>query len=229
MTFKANDLVREIREDLIIVDRSLRVHPYPQAFRNGKAPIEALVPFIGHQYHLSHTDIRSMALLVNHFDDGPASSFFRGLLDGELAGLRGILVMAEAMGLSEAQLQAYEPGAEGFAYGAYVNLLANNGTAAEVVCGFLVNLAAWGFNCGELGHGLRDHYGWSERATAFVDGFAAVPALDDEALPIIQAGLDQGTNPMLIKRAARLIQSYEKLFWDAMLNEAKLGRIAQSA
>jgi hypothetical protein len=133
------------------------------------------VPFLGHQYHVAHADARSGALLVHCFDDSPAGGFCRGFLQGGFEALVAIPVMAEKAGLSEADLRAYEPSAEGFAY------------------------------------------------AAFVDAFAALPSFDDEALPVIQAGLDRGENPELIARVARLIQSYEKMFWDAMAAEAGLG------
>ena len=181
------------------------------------------MPFLGHQYHIAHADARSGALLVHRFDDSPAGGFCRGFLQGGFEALVAIPVMAEKAGLSEADLRAYEPSAEGFAYAAYVRLLASQGTATEVMCGFLVNLPAWGHNCGEIGRGLRENYGWPHGATAFVDAFAALPSFEDEALPVIQAGLDGGENPELIARVARLIQSYEKMFWDAMAAEAGLG------
>ena len=41
------DLVRKITEDLQDVDRALRPHPYARAFRDGRAPVEALLPFVG--------------------------------------------------------------------------------------------------------------------------------------------------------------------------------------
>ena len=222
MTTQAENLVRRIAADLSDVERALRAHPYARAFRGGTAPVEAIVPFLGHQYHVAHADVRSGALLVHRFDGGPAGGFCRGFLQGGFEALTEIPVMAEKAGLSEADLRAYEPGAAGFAYAAYVGLLAAHGTAAEVMCGFLVNLPAWGFNCGEIGQGLRENYGWPDRATAFVDAFAALPSFDDEALPVIQAGLDRGESPEHIARVARLIQSYERMFWDAMAAEAGL-------
>lgn len=219
---EARALVQQIAQDLSAVETALREHPYPRGFRAGRLPLEGLVPFLGHQYHIAHTDIQSAARLISNFDDGLASGFFRGLLEGEFAGLAGILRMAEKIGLSEDDLERYEPSPDGFAYGAYVNLLASHATQAEVMCGFLVNLPAWGFNCGQIGDGLRETFGWPRDDTAFVDGFAALPAFDDEALPVIQQGLDRGESPTKISRVARLIQGYEKMFWDAMAREAGL-------
>lgn len=220
---QAEELVQQTKHQLSEVESALRVHPYPTAVHAGELPVEGLLAFVGHQYHLAHSDIQSAALLVNHFGDQPVSKFFNELLEGEFAGLAGILVMADKLGLSKADLQSYEPMAEGFAYGTYVNFLASHGSAAEVLCGFLLNLPAWGYNCGRMGQGLREHYGWSKVETTFLDGFAELPSFENEAIPVIQEGLDRGESPLRIKRAARLIQAYEKMFWDAMAASVKLG------
>ena len=222
MTTQAQDLVRQIAADLSDVEQALRRHPYAQAFRAGNASVDALKPFLGHQYHIAQADTRSAALLVHRFDGSAAGGFCRGFLQGEFAALEGIRTMAEKIGWSEADLRAYAPTAEGFAYAAYVRFLHSEGTAAEIMCGFLVNLPAWGFNCGEIGRGLREKHGWLPEATAFVDGFANMPPFDDEALPVVQTGLECGESPEQIAQVARLIQSYEKMFWDSVADEAGL-------
>jgi hypothetical protein len=56
----------------------------------------------------------------------------------------------------------------------------------------------------------------ASKETAFFDFFAApVPNLECNALAVIATGLERGTNPRLIKRAASLLQAYEKMSWDA--------------
>lgn len=217
----ANELVRQARQQLNEVETSLHEHPYPAAIETGTLPIEGLTPFIGHQYHLSLCDIQSVALLVNHFGDQPIAQFFNGLLEGEFAGRSGILLMGKKQGLNESALQNFEPVAEGFAYGAYLNFLASHGSAAEVMSGLLLNMTAWGYNCGRISQGLRKHYGWNSQDTAFLDSFAELPSFEDEAFSVIQEGLDRGESAQRMIRAARLIQGYEKMFWDAMASWAK--------
>ena len=41
--------------------------------------------------------------------------------------------------------------------------------------------------------------------------------------PGIQAGLDRGVEPAAIRDAARLLQSYELMYWDALLAATSLG------
>jgi hypothetical protein len=39
-------------------------------------------------------------------------------------------------------------------------------------------------------------------------------------LSVIETGLEHGAEPRVIKRAARLLQAYEKLFWDTVGEES---------
>lgn len=159
---------------------------------------------------------------MHRFDDGVAGASCRGFLHSASAGLAGLEVMAEKIGMTEGDLNAFEPDGDGFAYAAYVALLASQGTAAEVLCEFLVNLPAWGYSCGAIGQSLREHFDWPPEATAFVDGFALRSSFEEQALAVIQAGLDGGERPQPMARAARHMQRYEMLFWDAVATRAGL-------
>jgi len=115
------------------------------------------------------------------------------------------------------RLQAYEPAPGAHAYTAFMAWLALYGSEAEVAAGFLVNFAAWGANCGRMSRALRDRYGLTEKSTAFFDLFAAPPAeFEGQAMAVVAGGLARGVDPRLIKRAARLLQGYEKLYWDTL-------------
>jgi hypothetical protein len=46
-----------------------------------------------------------------------------------------------------------------------------------------------------------------------------VPVFEEAALTVIAEGLEQGAEPRLMKRSARLLQAYEKDFWDAVSQE----------
>jgi hypothetical protein len=68
---------------------------------------------------------------------------------------------------------------------------------------------------------LRSQYGFTAAQTAFFDFFAEpIPGFEEDALAVIAEGLDQGAEPRLIKRAARLLQAYELEFWNTVA-EAK--------
>ena len=80
-----------------------------------------------------------------------------------------------------------------------------------------VNFAAWGANCGRMAQALQQHYGFSDTALQFFTQFAAAPPdVSPQALALIEAGLQRGVETRRIMRAARMLQSYELLFWDTI-------------
>ena len=105
----------------------------------------------------------------------------------------------------------------------FVAWLALYGSDAELAAAFLVNFAAWGANCGRLSRVLQARYGLARTDVAFFDLFANLPPFEAEALSVIQGGLDRGIPAARIHRAARLLQGYELMFWDAMARAAGLG------
>jgi len=213
----AEKLVEEIRRELAPVEQEIRRHPYLAALETGRVRREDLTRFAGEQHHIIQSDLRSIALLVNRFGATPSRPFFQAVLGGETAALAALGTFAAAVGMDDARLQAYEPAPGAHAYTAFMAWLALYGSEAEVAAGFLVNFAAWGANCGRMGRALRDRYGLTEKATAFFDLFAAPPAeFEGQAMAVVAGGLVRGVDPRLIKRAARLLQGYEKLYWDTL-------------
>ncbi len=96
----------------------------------------------------------------------------------------------------------------GQAYPSYVAWLASFGNQADVAASFLVNFAVFGENTGRMATALRDRYGLTSE-----QGF------EEAALAVIGEGLEQGAEPRLVKRSARLLQAYEGEFWDAVSQE----------
>ena len=217
---KAEDVVARTREQLSAVEAAIRNHPYLTALRAGEVPLDAIKALPGHQHHMAISDMRSIATLVARFGDTPHADFFNGILQGQLGEREKILVLAKKLGMSKEDLDRYEVEPEGYAYAAYLAWLTQRGSAAEVVCGLFVNFQAWGANCADVGAALRDAYGFSSDDTVFLDSFVRMPSIEATALAIIQDGLDHGVGDVRIMRAARLIQGYERLFWDTMMRLA---------
>jgi hypothetical protein len=67
---------------------------------------------------------------------------------------------------------------------------------------------------------LHEKYDVASSALAFFDLFANMPSFEQEALGIIQNALNRGVPARLIHQAARMLQSYELMFWDAMADAA---------
>jgi len=144
------------------------------------------------------------------------------MLQGERAAMEALGPFGHALGLSTAKMHATEPLPGAFAYSAYVTWLATYGTAAEFVGAFLVNLEAWGKNCGRISRALQAGYGLSGQDVAFFDLFAgAPPGFEEQGMAVVEEGLSQGADPVRIRRAARLLQGFELLFWDTMWGALK--------
>lgn len=213
----ARAVLDRIRSDLEEIDREIRLHPYPAAFEEERAELEALVPFVATEYYIAQSDLRSFAGMTQRFGERPdARAFFAGIYQGEAVAVEGLFRLAGRIGLSVEWLDAYEVTPEGFGYAAYVGWSAQYASAAEVAAALLVNFAAWGENCRRLRDALRAHYGLAEEDTLYLDTFADLPDFEAEAVEIVQRELDRGVPARKIGRAARLFQGYEKMFWDEM-------------
>jgi thiaminase len=219
----ANAFLDEIRQTLQPVNEQLLRHPFVQGLEEGKIKREKLRIFAGEQYTIIRSDLRSAAYLVTRFATSPSGDFFLGILQGERAAWDALLAFARALGLTEAQLSEHEPLAGSHAYTCYMAWLALYASDAEIAAAYLINFPAWGQNCERLSRVLKERFGLGEKEVAFFDLFASPPVtFEANALSIIQRGLAHGIEPRLIKRAARLLQSYELMYWDALYSVSTL-------
>lgn len=213
---EARRLVAEIRAELRPVEDEIRRAPFLTALERGRAPLSSLRAFAGEQYNIIHSDLRSNAQMVSRFGATPGAAFFVGLVNVETTALDLLVDFAEALGMSEADLQAYEPIPAAQTYPSYVTWLAHYATDAEIATAYLVNFAVFGENTGRMGAALRRRYGFTAQQTAYFDLFANPdPAFEAAALEIIGAGLRGCAKERDIKRSTRLLQAYEKDFWYA--------------
>lgn len=210
-------LVAAIRRDLAPVEERLVGHPYLRALEAGELPREALRAFAGEQYFIIGSDLRSVAHLVSRFGGTPARDYFLGTLAGEQAAFTALLAFARALGMDEAALAAYEPLPGAHAYTCYMAWLALYGSEAEVAAAYLVNFPAWGQSCGRMSRTLRQRYGLGQEDVRFFDQFAAAPpTFEADSLAVIAQGLARGIDERTVRRAARLLQAYELLYWDTL-------------
>jgi Pyrroloquinoline quinone (Coenzyme PQQ) biosynthesis protein C len=222
MADRARQLLDEARKAMASTEMRIRRHPYLEALEARRVEKGKLALFAGQQCHIIESDLRSVALIVSRAESQGARDFLGGMLQGERAALEALGPFGQALGLSPEQLQATEPLPGAFAYSAYVTWLATYGTGAEFVGAFLVNLEAWGENCGRISRALQAGYGLSGQDVAFFDLFAsAPPGFEEQGLAVVEEGLGQGADPGRIRRAARLLQGFELLYWDTMWVAAK--------
>jgi thiaminase len=213
----ARQLITETRDQLASVEQRMIDHAYVAALEAKRYAIERLRAFPGEQRHIISSDLRSIGLLINRHAHLPSRDYLLALLAGEASALETVNDLAAGLGMPPDDLLAYEPMPGCQAYPAYVAWLAAYGSDADFAAAFLVNLPAWGTACGRVSAALRSQYGLDEKATAFLDAFAApAPDFEEASLSVIQAGLDRGLDPKTIARAARMIQAYELQYWDTL-------------
>jgi pyrroloquinoline quinone (PQQ) biosynthesis protein C len=216
---EARRLFDEMKHEMAPLEDRIRSHPFVAAVDAGSIPRDRFRLFAGEQYHIIETDLRNVARLVSRHSDAPAHDFFWGVLQGEKAALEQLMLFGAAVGMDREALATHEPDPRAHAYTAYMTWLAVYGWAGQVAGAFALNFPAWGENCARLSVGLQESYGFSKDEVGFFDLFAAPPPdLVDRAADLVEHDLARGLSPDQIKRAARLLQGYELMFWDAMEN-----------
>jgi len=218
----ARQLIAETSQQLADVEQRMMAHPYLQAIEAKRLSIEKVRMFAGEQQHIISSDLRSIGLLINRHAHLASRDYLLALLAGEAGALGTLADLASALGMTADDLRTYEPTPGCQAYPAYVAWLAAYGSDADFAAAFLVNLPAWGAACGRVSAALRSQYGLVQTDTAFLDVFAEpAPGFEDDSLAVIQDGLDRGLEPASISRSARMIQAYELMFWDTLLEASQ--------
>jgi hypothetical protein len=99
------------------------------------------------------------------------------------------------------------------AYSHYLSTLGQFASPGVQAIALIANLPVWGSNCGRLSKALRDTYHIEE--TSFLDLFSAsTEGIEAAALGIVDCYLPGQERAM--RKAARLIQAYELMFWDGI-------------
>jgi len=212
--------VEQIRSDLTPLEEKVLDHNYLKALEEGRLQRDQLKVFVGQQHHIISSDLRSIALILARQGMLPSRRFLMIVLQGEAAALDALHAFAGTLGLGVSDLEVLEPLPAAHAYCAFVAWLALYGSDAELAGAFLINFPAWGANCGRMRKALREKYDVAPSALVFFDLFSNMPSFEQEALGIIQDALDRGLPARLVHRAARMLQSYELMFWDAMASAA---------
>ena len=218
---RARALVQQLRDELRPVEAQIRSQAYLGALERGEVSRANLRAFAGEQYNIIRKDLRSGAMMLSRFGTDPASrKFFQDNVDGEASALGLILDFAKALGMTEQDLQTYEPRALAQAYPSYVTSITLQESEAAVAAAYLLNFPVFGENTGRMGAALRGVYGLSETDTAFFTFFGSLPSnFEPDALAAIAAGLARGVSTAEIRRSARLLQANELFFWQAVASD----------
>ncbi|MEO7194811.1 MAG: transcriptional regulator [Pseudonocardiaceae bacterium] len=217
----ARALCAEIRHDLAEVAERITGNSWLRELSAGRLPRAALRAFAGEQFQVIPGDLRSFELLAQRFTADSARDHLGGyvaaMVEGERTALHALDAFATAVGFDGPGRQGYEPVPGCQAYPSYVARLARDAAPAQIAGAFLVNLDAWGSCCARMADALLSAYQLTRADCAFFAHFAGpTTELERSSLEVIDAGLAQGVDPASIARAARLLQSYELLFWESL-------------
>ena len=214
---RVDSLLGEIRDLLRPLEERVLRHPYLADVEGKKIKRETLKYFVGEQHHIIPSDLRSVGVLLTRHGVPPGRDFFMMVLQGEVEALKGLDRFASALGVSSQELEEYEPLPEAQAYKAYMAWLALYGSAAEVAGAFLANFPAWGANCGRMKKALMEGYGFKGEDLYFFELFSTPsPEFEEKARQVIDNGISHGVEPRAIREAARMLQAYELMFWEAL-------------
>jgi thiaminase len=211
-------LIQEVEKELSDVVKEISNHPYIRDLEAGRIGKDRLGVFVQQQYHIVNCDLRSLALAVAKAKTREAREFLFSSLRVEVEALRHLLVLGEALGLSEDDLRRSELIAAAQAYANYIASLVQYGSEHELTAAFLVDIPVWGGNCVRVGKALERRYGVPSQALKFFEMFSAPPGEEyrKTALGIIGAGLTDEHDVWEVKTACRLVLEYELMFWDAI-------------
>lgn len=185
----------------------------------GKVPNERLGWLAGELYRLVGSDRRSFALLAARFPAPPAGDLYLAMADGAAQALRLLMDFAAAVGMGRPELQAYEPRPLAQAYPAYLSQTALFGAGSAVALALLANVEESAATYTRVADALRSQYQLPEEAVGHFRFFAGTPqSLLDLAAETVAAGLSGGDDPDDAVRTARMVNAYEAVFWETLVD-----------
>lgn len=216
----AHYVFQQIRKALRPIESRLFDHPFLRKVEAGKYSKAQVAILPLEEYHIVSSDLLSSKHLDGRFRREPSAKFFRDLVENEQHAQDHIRRLLEALGCGVDELEAHEPDPRCQVYPSYFARLALHGSEAEVLVAFAANFSAWWSACKRVADALAGGYGIPREAVAFLAPFHEVPPpdapFDELTMDAIRRGLKQGVSDKALVRVARLIQSYELWFWDAL-------------
>lgn len=224
----AKEILASLRREpfSLETDEKLGNHRVVLEARAGTLPLKVVETFLCEQYHIVAADTRSMEHLVSRFEGNDViREYFKYFYEGEKLAHGKLLAMAQTMGLSDSNLENYEPQANAQGYPSYLCRLAHYGEAPQIAAAVAVNFPAFGQMCLALEDALKKNYKMQEEDLDFLRFFGA-GNLDEGAMKVIEAyhANDKGKLNEIeykdIRSAVRLLQAYEVMFWDSVYDSS---------
>lgn len=219
----AKDVLASLRKEPFCIEYvELVNHRVVQVSKAGTLPLKVLAAFLCEQYYIVSADVRSMEHLVSRCENSDViGQYFSFFYNGQKLAHRKLLTMAKAMGLSELDLENYEPQASAQGYPSYFCYLAHYGEIPQIVATIAVNFPTFGQMCSSLEDSMKKKYDMKHEELDFLR-FFGVCDLDEGAVKVIEAfkANDKGKMSEIeyksIRRAVRLLQAYDFMFLDSI-------------
>ena len=214
MAKDAKDLLERVRAELKGEGGTNRLVPL---IASGEASLDALKALAAEEHRIVQSDWRAFLTLAAQASLPAQREFFATVAGGEGLALAKLADFAAACGLTPDDVAAYRPLPGCQAYPSYVARLALDGNPHDALLAILANFAEWGGYCATIAAALREHYGFDDAGCAFFDFFAEpAPELDALGLRALDAVLATSWTPAAALPAARLLHSYELMFWNTL-------------
>ena len=142
--------------DLAAVEDQIRNVDFVAEVEAGTASVEQIAAVVAEEYSIIRSDLNSFTQMADRWDSPQGSHFFGDLAFGEALALPLVLDFAANVGLSEADLAAYEPRPKGQTYPSRVAWIASNADRASAAASFLVNFGVFGENMARVRDALLE-------------------------------------------------------------------------
>jgi len=215
---RPRDYLEAIRRDLA---NETSGNAYLELVAAAAVPRGRLGDFAAEQAQVRASDRRSYLYLAARSNDA-AGALFAEFAEAERHALDLLTIFSTAVGSSAA------PGAGSQragcrAYSAFVAWLALNADPADAALALVACRPTWSESLAGVGRALREHpsYRLNDRACAFFDLMAAPDQHSEEQLMgVLQGKIDAGQPPVHATGYARLLASYQSMFWSTLAAEA---------
>jgi len=209
----ARDLLVEVRRELEPLNSSVLNCRFIQMAERGELKVEDLRSFVENQLYIVSHDAKSIALMAARATHAEESVYFADLARADLEALRALEEMAEELGASRGPVQSLKVVPHAVDYTHFLAFLAAHRNPGEQAFALIVNLPVWSAACARLLRAVRERYGL--RRTRFLELFSSVPEwVEERGLQVCERYVAEHAESM--RFFARLIQSYELSFWEAL-------------
>lgn len=214
---RPRDYLEAIRRDL---GNDASGNPYLDLVSAGAVPRSRLGDFVTEQAQVRASDRRSFLYLAARSND-PVGALFAEFADAERRALDLLAIFNEALGRrGESGAGPQRAGCR--AYPAFVAWLAINGQPVDAALAVVACRPPWSASFAGIGRALREHpgYRFDERTCAFFDLMAAPDGhTEDQLMRVVSTSVDKGQPPLRAAGYARLLASYQAMFWTTLAEE----------